>query len=229
VRALLIDLDDTLLDYSGGARECWAGACAAAAAHLDQPALLAAIHESARWFWSDAGRHRRERVDMMAAWSKIAALGLERCGVAVDGLAGKIAQDFAARRFAAMRLFSDALPLLEAMRARNVPMALLTNGDVRMQREKIARWDLARFFEVIVIEGEFGAGKPDPEVFHHALTALGVPAADAWMVGDSLLWDMTGARRVGAHAVWLDRAGEGLPPASPVRPDRIIHSLDDLH
>jgi putative hydrolase of the HAD superfamily len=229
VKALLIDLDDTLLDYSGGARECWTGACATVAAHVDQPALLAAIHDAAEWFWSDAARHRRERVDMMSAWSKIAALGLERCGATVDGLASRIAADFAARRFAAMRLFPDALPLLERMQARGLPMALLTNGDVRMQREKIVRWDLARFFDVIVIEGEFGAGKPDAEVFHHALRGLGVAAVDAWMVGDSLLWDMTGARGVGAHAVWLDRSREGLPSSAPVHPDRIIHTLAELY
>jgi beta-phosphoglucomutase-like phosphatase (HAD superfamily) len=34
VKALLLDLDDTLLDYSGGAERCWAEACAAVAGSL---------------------------------------------------------------------------------------------------------------------------------------------------------------------------------------------------
>ena len=37
------------------------------------------------------------------------------------------------------------------------------------QRDKIERHRLAGFFDVIVIEGEFGAGKPDEVVYRHAL------------------------------------------------------------
>ncbi len=229
-QALLFDLDDTLLDYSGAVDRCWAEACATLAgpAGVDPAVLTRAIHEVARWFWSDPDRHRRERVDMLGAWTRIAAAALDRCAGPCDGLAGRLARDFARRRFAAMRLFPDALAALEHARRRGLPLGLLTNGDARMQRAKLARWDLARFFDVIVIEGEFGAGKPDAAVFRHALGVLGVGAGQAAMIGDNLVWDVEGARRVGLHAVWLDRAGRGLPAESPVCPDRIIRTLDEV-
>ena len=230
LNAVLLDLDDTLLDYSTGADRCWAEACAAhaPAGGVDVTALLAALDEVKAWFWSDPERHRRERVDMLGAWRKIVQGALARCGGATDGLADRIAADFAERRRASWRLFPDALEALQALRRRGVPLALVTNGDARFQREKIERWGLAPFFDCIVIEGEFGCGKPDPRVFRHALAALGVRPDRAWMVGDNLAWDVAGAQAVGVRAAWVDRAGRGLPAGAPVVPDRILRSLTDL-
>lgn len=225
-RAVLFDLDDTLLDYSGGVEACWAGACALAAdAGVDPPALARTIDEVRRWFWSDPVRHARERVDMLRAWRTIAEHALERTGRPSPSLAAAMADDFAARRRAAARLFDDALPCLAALRARGVPLALVTNGDTRMQRDKIASHGLAAYFDVVAIEGELGVGKPDPRVYRHALTALGVAPADATMVGDNLDWDVAGAQHVGLRGVWIDRAGQGLPAASTVRPTRIVRTL----
>ena len=97
-----------------------------------------------------------------------------------------------------------------------------------MQREKITNFDLARFFDVVVIEGEFGCGKPDARVFHHALAALAVSPREAWMVGDNLVWDVLGAKQVGVSAAWLDRDGHGLPSDAPAVPDRVLGSLADV-
>jgi len=230
VKALLFDLDDTLLDYSSCQDACWAASCAAVAtpAGADPAALTAAIEDVRRWFWSEPARHRAERTDMVGAWAKIAELGLARLGGPGDGLARRIAEDFAARRCAAERLFPDALATLDALRARHVPLGLVTNGDARLQRGKIARHGLAPYFGVVVIEGEFGAGKPDATVFRHALTGLGVDPVGTWMVGDHLVWDVDGAQRVGLRAAWIDRGRAGLPVGQPIQPERIIYALDEL-
>ncbi len=230
MNVVLFDLDDTLLDYSGEAARCWSEACATVAgpAGVDADALRGAIRDVGAWFWSDPERHRRERTDMLGAWRKIVEGALERCGGLRDGLAARVAADFAARRRATWSLFPDAVPALQRLRARGVALGLVTNGDAGMQREKIARWDLARFFDVVVIEGEFGCGKPDARVFRHALDVLGASPRDAWMVGDHLVWDVLGAQQVGVRAAWLDRPRQGLPSDALAVPDRILDSLTDL-
>ena len=230
MRALLVDLDDTLLDYSGGADGCWEQACLACSGPpgVDPRRLVAAIAVSRRWFWDDPERHRRERVNMPRAWQRIVEHALESLGVPADGLAEAVARDFAARRREAMRLFPDALGCLERLRQRGVSLALVTNGDAGQQRDKIERHRLARFFDAIVIESEFGAGKPDESVYRHALTALDAAPADAWMVGDHLEFDVAGSQRVGLRAAWIDRPGAGLPPGAAVRPDRILRALGEL-
>lgn len=197
-------------------------------AGVDAGALARALEGSRRWFWSDPDRHRRERVDMLRAWSNIAAHGLGTLGISRRDLARKIAEEFAARRRRAWRLFPDARPVLERLREAGVPLGLVTNGDPTMQHDKIERFDLAPFFGVIVIEGEFGAGKPDAAVFRHALDRLAVAPARATMIGDHLDWDVAGAQHVGARGIWIDRAGAGLPAGARVTPDRIIRGLDEL-
>lgn len=228
MRALLLDLDDTLLDYSGGVDACWEAACATAAAEVAQAPLVAALAETRRSFWSDPEHNRRERVHMVRAWTRIATLALERCG-GDPGLGAAIAEAFAARRRSVMTLFPDAVQVLTALRARGTPLGLVTNGDAREQRAKIERHDLARFFDAIVIEGEFGAGKPDAAVYRTALSSLGVAAGpEVWMAGDHLEFDVAGAQRLGLRAAWLDRPGLGVPAESAVRPDRILRDLGDL-
>jgi putative hydrolase of the HAD superfamily len=229
-KALLFDLDDTLLDYSGGVELSWTEACASCCVPggIEAATLVAAIAETRKWFWDDPERHRRERVNMLGAWQHIVEFALEGLGRPAPELAAAIARDYAARRRAVMQLFPDSVACLTELRRRGIPLALVTNGDAGQQRDKIARNDLARFFDAIVIEGEFGAGKPDEAVYRHALKALGMTPGETLMVGDHLEFDVGAPQRLGLTGVWMDRGGLGLPEDSDVRPHRIIRSLDEL-
>jgi putative hydrolase of the HAD superfamily len=229
-QALLVDLDDTVLDYTVDVDASWEGACGAAAAKLvaDVPALVRAISETRRWFWLDPERAAEERRDMLRAWTRIAAHALEQCGVRADGLCDVIAGEFLRRRWEKMKLFPEALDTLARLRDRGVPLALVTNGDATQQRRKIESFGLASLFDAIVIEGEFGVGKPHESVYRHVLDALGVAPSSAWMVGDNLEWDVAAPQRLGLRGIWIDRPGAGLPGDAGVTPHHIIRSLTEL-
>jgi len=66
-------------------------------------------------------------------------------------------------------------------------------------------------------------GKPEPPLFRMALRRLGVSAATAAMVGDSVTSDVAGARAVGMRTVLY--APEGAPPDSA---DVVVRSFDEL-
>jgi putative hydrolase of the HAD superfamily len=230
MKTLLIDLDDTLLDYTGGADESWREAChaVAAPAGVDAIALAGAIGRARRWFWDDPVRATRERLRMLDAWRTISAHALAELGVPDPAMAAAIAEDFAARRWQRMALFPGVEDALHRVRARGVSLALVTNGDVLQQRRKVERYDLARFFDVILIEGEFGAGKPDESVYRHVLSALRTDPSDAWMVGDNLEWDVAAPQRLGLRGVWVDAHGRGVPSPSPTRPDLIVRTFAEF-
>ncbi len=230
MKALLVDLDDTLLDYTGGVDQSWLEACSALAAPagVDPETLHAAIVRTRRWFWGDPDRHRRERVDMLGAWRKIAAHALADVGTPDERLAGDIAGDFDARRWGRMALFPGVSEALGRLRQRGVLLALVTNGDPSQQRRKIEQYDLARSFDVILIEGEFGAGKPDESVYRHVLARLGASPSEAWMVGDHLEWDVAAPQRLGLRGVWVDAQGRGLPEPPPTRPHRIVRAFAEI-
>jgi putative hydrolase of the HAD superfamily len=143
-------------------------------------------------------------------------------------LANRVADRFGQYRDEQLCFFPGACETIDALKARGVLLALVTNGAAEPQRAKVERFDLARRFHHVQIEGEHGFGKPEERAYVHALEALAVAAADTWMVGDNLEWEVAAPQRLGITGIWHDVLGQGLPAGSQVRPDRIIRSLTEL-
>ncbi len=231
--ALLFDLDDTILSMSGTAFPAWEALCVRFADRLspaEPGALFSAIRIASDRFWRDA--EQRWRGDVEGARRSIVAEAFRIAGAGAPETAPAVAREmadtFSRERISTIVPFPGAIETLGRLRAAGRRLALVTNGLSRTQREKIERFSLADFFDCIVVEEEFGAGKPNPRVFRHALATLGAAPNEAWMVGDNLAFDVAGAQQLGIHAVWHDALGRGLPEASGVRPDRIIQRLTEL-
>lgn len=230
-RAFLLDLDDTILDDSGGVVASWRDACRTHESRmdgLDAEAVYEAIDRLREWYWSDPERHRVGRLELAWARGEVVRLALADLGVDNDDLARRIGDTYHALRDEAIKPLDEAVATVEWLRSQGCRLALLTNGGSQGQRRKIERFDLARLFDAILIEGEVGFGKPDPRIYTQALAALDVPAREAWMVGDNLEWDVAGPQREGITGVWIDTRRRGVPPGHAVRPDRIIGRLADL-
>ncbi|HEX8982501.1 MAG TPA: HAD family hydrolase [Ktedonobacterales bacterium] len=232
--ALLLDLDDTILADSLGVDACWDAVCHAYApdvAPFTVAQMRAAIDDYRRWYWDDSARHRDGRLDLDAARAHIVTESLRRVGMPEECaavLGGQIAADFSAMRDERLAPLPGALETVDALARRGVRLALLTNGAATAQRRKIERFDLARHFEVIIVEGEFGCGKPDPRVYQHALAMLAIAPTDAWMVGDNLEWDVFAPQRLGISGVWVNPTSRPLPDGGTERPTRTVRALADL-
>lgn len=230
-RALLLDLDDTILDAHRNPDEAWISVCREFAGRVGAASpedLHAAVLESRDWIWGDSDRAREARLNMTGTRRVIVRRALESLGVPYSPVAEAMADRFTTLRDSAIRPFPGAVDTLRRRGEAGIRLALLSNGDGPTQRGKIDRFALEEFFDHIQIEGEFGVGKPDEHAFGNALAAVGAEPAEAWMVGDNLDADILGAQRAGIHAIWVDSAGDGLPEGSPVRPDRIVSALSDL-
>lgn len=226
--ALLLDLDDTILDNRYDDRGPWQAA-ASLLGHrlpgLHTADLVDALVAESDWFWSDPGRERRGRLDIPAARRKIVAAVLARRGF--DGThCEEAVAVYAERREGAYRLFAGARAALSRLRTAFPRMAIVTNGAAEPQRRKIERFALAGFFDHVQVEGEFGLGKPEPAVFRHAARCLEVSPERCLMVGDNYRCDVLGALGAGAHAAWVSPGG--APPALPPRPHATVRSLVEL-
>lgn len=230
-RALLVDLDDTILDDSGSVDSAWRTACFDASSRvdgLDPDALLDSISRVRDWYWSDPDRHREGRLDLRASRRRIVQQALQCLGVDHPGLVREIAESYRDIRDASVRSFPGAIETLDQLRASGVKLALITNGGAEGQRAKIERFDLERRFDHIQIEGEAGFGKPDPRAYLAVMQALASSPEDTWCVGDNLEWEVADPQALGIWSIWVDRAGVGLPEGSAIVPDRIINSLIEL-
>ena len=230
-KAMLIDLDDTIISYSTHSEPCWKAACdrfAPCAPGLSPQDLYATVRDTRIWFWSDPKRHLENRLDMRRAQRRVVTEALRRLEIVNSDMANGIADAFADARQKVIKPFPGAIETLVRLREHGVSLALITNGAADPQRDKIDRFDLAPCFHAILIEGELGYGKPDERVYRRALDLLGVTASDAWVVGDNLDWEVAVPQKLGIYSIWHDPTGEGLPESTAIRPDRIIRSLPEL-
>ncbi|MEO6858668.1 MAG: HAD-IA family hydrolase [Solirubrobacteraceae bacterium] len=102
--------------------------------------------------------------------------------------------------------YPDALPALRWARQRGMRIVVVSNWDSALG-EMLGRVGLAPWLDGVVSSAVAGVAKPDPAIFAIALAEVGVDAAEALHVGDSLAEDVAGARAAGVRAVWLDRSG----------------------
>lgn len=186
IDAVLFDLDDTLYDQRQWLDGAWDAVSHAAealgvAASALRPHLAAVAAEgSARGGIIDRALAR------LGARAEVAPL--------VDA--------FRSYRAPALDLYPGARAALEEV-AKRVPIGLVTDGDVAIQRGKITSLGLEDAFSVVVLSDELGRHrrKPHPAPFVRAFTRLGLPPGKVVFVGDHPEKDVAGAHRAGMRSV----------------------------
>lgn len=230
VCALLLDLDNTLLDGSffpqSIARTC--EELALLRTGLEAKRLQEANHA----VFSTPGPESHDAWTLgrlsgaeltLEAWRRT----LQACGNHDDALAQLAAKTHLRFAWDSYQPFSDVAGLINLVRQTRIPIALVTNGASDTQRNKIEALGIAELFNAFSISGETGIAKPDKRAFTVVLTALGVSGKSVWHVGDSLASDVAGANAAGLTSVWLNRNGTARN-RSDARPDLEIASFSEL-
>ena len=233
-KAVLFDMDGTLLISKQRSDESWRRICFQFAPLLGIPAedLFRALRESIAAYRKDIEgdeeKQRRDRLQPFAVRTETVDAALQHFGKGDATLAAQMVRAYEGLRDEYLEPVPHALETLETLCARKKRLGLLSNGNATYQRRKIERHHLAPFFNCILIEEEFGLAKPDPRTYLAALEQLGVSPREAWMIGDNLALDVGAPQQLGVVGIWFDPAWRGLPEGSPVHPDQIIHTLPDL-
>jgi len=202
---LLIDADDTLFDYDAAETD----ALGATFADFDidvQPAHVEAYRKinAALWKAFERGEIAQDILRLERFRQLFTAFGIEMdaeafstCYLRHLGQAG--------------HLLPGAIALLEALLGK-VGLALITNGIASVQRSRLARSGLKRYFDAVIISEEVGAAKPDPEIFDAAFVAMGHPSKPTvLMVGDSLTSDIAGGVAYGLDTCWFNPQAKPRP------------------
>jgi putative hydrolase of the HAD superfamily len=219
-RAVFFDVDFTLI-YPGptfqgtGYRDF----CARHGVVVDPAKFDAAVVSASSLLEDDSGlfdpalfiRYTRQIIEAMGG-----------SGPAVDAAARDIYDEWSACQHFFM--YDDVPEVLRALRDAGVKIGLISNTH-RCLTSFQTHFALEGLFDATLSSSDHGYMKPHPSIFEAALRQLEVTPEQAVMVGDSLLHDIHGARRMGMRAVLVSRSGraQDCPPDVPV-----IHSLRDL-
>ena len=149
------------------------------------------------------------------------------------GLDERVDEASVAAVMAAMRELQphpDVEPALQALRARGVPVATLTNGGVEVVRALLDRAGLADLVARNLSVDAVQRWKPAPEPYRHAATELGVTPERLTLVA-AHPWDCAGAHAAGLPAAWVNRSRARWPavfPAPDVSGTDLIAIIDEL-
>lgn len=125
-------------------------------------------------------------------------------------------------------LYAGARELLERLQGR-ARLAMVTNGIGAVQRGRIERLDLTKYFDAVSISGELGMAKPGPAIFDHTLDGLGVDdRASVVMVGDSLASDVAGGINAGIDTIWFNPRAEQADDVVPTHDVISLGAVGDL-
>jgi HAD superfamily hydrolase (TIGR01549 family) len=114
----------------------------------------------------------------------------------------------------AATLVPGALETLDRLRRRGLKTAIASNAPFppEMMHRQLRRNGLADAVDAAVFSSEVGKRKPAPELYLAALQMLDLSPAEALYVGDRVVEDYDGPRRVGMRAVLC---GDAAPDEVP--------------
>lgn len=212
VRAVLIDLDGTLLDTIPDL----SAAANLMLAELGRPALDEAL---IRTFVGKGIPRLVERVLAAACDGAPDAVqfppalaAYERCYEKVNG--------------AHTTVYPGVIEGLDALRAQGLPLACVTNKSARFTLPLLDQQKLRPYFAEVVAGDDLPRKKPDPDQLLHAAARLDVTPCDLLMIGDSVN-DVQAARAAGCPVFCVDYGYNEGGDVRALDVDAIVASLSE--
>lgn len=217
---LLIDMDDTVLDFKKAERVAIEKTLRfAGIAPTDQVCTLYSQINDGYW-------KRLERKEVTRKQLQVGRFAdlLQACGVEGDPAAcaanymGNLAQGY---------FYMPGAEAAVASLQKKYKLYLASNGNADTQTLRIQGADLAKYFDGIFISGIIGVNKPDKGFFDHCFAAMdGFDPQKAMIVGDSLTSDIRGGINAGISTCWVNPSHS--PRKDGIAPDYEIEALPEL-
>ncbi len=224
-RGFILDADNTLFDFNRAEREALEEALKINGYASCPPESYELYHAINEQLWRLFEQGAVSQDELRTERFRLLLQSLPRSG----GRAAepqKLGQDYIACLSSKGYLLPHAFQVLHCLSSRT-SLVLVSNGIPTVQRGRIARSGIGRFFKSVLISGELGISKPDPTIFRLALGLLRLPGDSVLCVGDSPSSDIRGGYQAGLDTCWYAPRTARYPRQEP-RPTYRIRDLRQL-
>jgi phosphoglycolate phosphatase len=211
VKAVLLDLDGTLLDTAPDL-------AAAVNAMLAEQGLDSLPEQAVRDFIGQGIARLVER--------SLVAAGLPLPCAQLDSALRSFGAHYARLNGKASRTFPGVVEALGRMRAANLKLACVTNKAAAYTAPLLEKTGLAPLLDAVVTSDLVGERKPHPAPFLHACKLLKVTPAEAVVIGDSAN-DAEGARAAGCRVLLVTYGYSEGRDVRELDADGVVDSLGE--
>jgi 2-haloacid dehalogenase len=122
--------------------------------------------------------------------------------------------------------YADVKACLDALRARSVRLAILSNGTPDMLNAALAAAKLDGQFHAVISVDELAMFKTMPAVYDLVIERFGVRPEDVCFLSSNR-WDIAGAKKFGFRPIWVNRSNQP-DEYTDLKPIRTVRSLADV-
>ncbi len=239
LKAILFDLDDTLIDWSGFGRQWESRERKLLTGVFDYigrdvhplgkfQLLVDNFGTASRTAWEN-GRSSLQAPHI----GKVLVEALVNSGVPADLLDEKrCLEAYGWDAAPGVVVFPDVPPALKLFREKGIKIGIVTNAyqPMWLRDIELATFGLLEYFpECRISAADAGYLKPHPSIFEYALECIGTKPEETVFIGDNPVADIAGAQGIGMQAVL--RVTHPTPPmlSGLIVPDHAINSFDELY
>ena len=220
VEYILLDLDDTILDFKWAENQALTGTLTAFG--IEPTEEVCSRYREINWdFW-----HALERKEVTREQLKVGRFRQLLSELGKEGDPAAMGEMYLQRLGHGHCFLPGALETLNVLREK-YRLFLVSNGNPPVQYPRLKSAGITDYFEKLFISMEIGHNKPSAEFFDHCFANIpGFEKEKAIIVGDSLFSDIRGGINAGIKTCWVN------PSHRPVRedivPDFQIEALPQL-
>ena len=219
-KILLIDLDNTLIDFNECARHSIMNAFKKLGFDYSPAVFDTFIEENVK-IWKRLERGEITKPELRAnRWNIILArLGIEYDGTIIEEM---FENGVAQGAYAA----EGAYELLDYLQGK-YEMYIVSNGFRFVQESRLKIGDFNKYFKNVFVSEDIGIPKPAKEFFDYCFDGLGTPDKnDVLLIGDSLSADIKGGFDYGIDTIWFNKNGE--ENLSAITPTYTVNKLSEI-
>lgn len=218
--AVLLDLDNTILDFDKAEKTALGRAFTALGVAYDEELLKRYNQINIRhWEMLEDGLLTREEVLVKRFEALYKEYGIEADADRSQALYEHLLSE-------GHWFLPGAEELLEAL-AGKYRLFLCSNGSAQVQDGRIRSAGIAPYFEKIFVSEHMGANKPEKRYFDLCFAEIpGFDREKTVMLGDSLTSDIRGGINAGVKTCWFNPRGKSN--SGPVYPDYEIRELSEF-
>lgn len=220
-KIILLDLDNTLIDFNECARHSIMDAFAKFGFEYTEKVFETFITENIK-IWKRLEKGEITKPQLRAdRWNII----LGKLGIDYDGTVLEEMFENGVARYACP--VEGAYDLLNYLYGK-YKLYIVSNGFRFVQESRLKIGDFEKYFDGLFVSEDIGIAKPATEFFEYCFQKLSnPPKSDTILIGDSLSADIIGGANYGIDTIWFNKNGDPMPES--ITPTHTVSTLKEIH